>query len=237
MQLFIVRHAQSANNSLIDARHRVHDPDLTALGRRQAEIVARHLAHGRSLEPYNPLTGATGTQGYRLTHLYCSPMWRSLLTARAISQATGLVPEVWIDIHEHGGMYLDHGAEQGLVGYPGKTRQEILAEFPGYVLPAAITERGWWTQGFEERDAGWERAGRVAEILRGRAAHDEQIALVSHGDFIDDLLKALLRQPPGRHHYYYHFNTALSRLDFHADGHLEVIYMNRVEHLPSELIS
>ena len=46
IELFIIRHAESGNNSLSDNRDRVVDPPITELGRRQAEILAQHLATG-----------------------------------------------------------------------------------------------------------------------------------------------------------------------------------------------
>lgn len=235
MKLYIIRHAQSTNNALTDLRDRVCDPPLTELGRRQADILARHLATGSSPVPWE-----TDHPGYGITRLYCSPMWRALQTAQPIGQALGLAPEVWIDVHERGGIYLDHGESGGIVGYPGKTRSEILAEFPNYILPDGITDQGWWHQGREDRAACHGRAIRVAEKLRDIqrcCAEDERIAIVSHGGFTDALLKALFNQLPDPQVYYHHFNTAISRVDFHSDGHLEVQYLNLVGHLPLELVS
>ena len=139
MELYIIRHAQSTNNALADLRDRVRDPALTELGQRQAEIVAEHLASGTNLElsvgTTEEDTSVRQRHGYGLTRLYCSAMYRALQTAQPIGEALDLAPEVWIDIHEHGGIFLDHGEADGLVGYPGQTRSEILAEFPNYVLP------------------------------------------------------------------------------------------------------
>jgi broad specificity phosphatase PhoE len=111
MQLYIIRHGQSSNNALADFSQRTFDPILTPLGQQQAEAVADYLASGRNLEQ---LVGATEEEtgvktevGFHLTHLYCSAMYRALQTARPIGQAVGLNPEVWVDIHEGGGMYLD----------------------------------------------------------------------------------------------------------------------------------
>ncbi len=235
MKLYIVRHAQSTNNALTDYRGRVCDPPLTELGRRQAEIVAQHLATGTNLEPWEE--DGRDRRGYGVTRLCCSPMWRALQTAQPIGQALGLAPEVWIDTHERGGIYLDHGEAGGTVGYPGKTRAEILAEFPNYNLPEGITEQGWWRQGCEDISACHERAIRVAEDLHKWTASDERIVMVSHGGFIGDLLKALFKQLPCRNLYYHQLNTAISRIDFRGDGHLDVQFLNRVDHLPPELIS
>ena len=235
MELYIIRHAQSTNNTLTDHWDRVCDPPLTELGRRQAEIVAQHVGTGVGLEPWEP--DSRDRRGYGITRLYCSPMWRALQTAEPIGRALGLAPEVWIDIHERGGIFLDHGEAGGIVGHPGKTRPEIMAEFPDYHLPAGVTEQGWWYQGREEPSACHGRAIKVAEELHKWSSSDERIAMVSHGGFISDLLKALFNQLPGYHIYYHCLNTSISRIGFRSDGHLDVQYLNRVDHLPLELVS
>jgi len=235
MELYLIRHGQSTNNALVDSQGRVCDPPLTELGRRQAEIVAQHLASETSLTLWE--ADSRDRRGYGITRLYCSPMWRALQTAQPIGQALGLSPEVWIELHEHGGIFLDYGEAGGIVGYPGKTRLEVLAEFPNYVLPEGLTKQGWWRGGREDRSACYGRAIKVAARLREWTASDERIAIVSHGDFQDALLKAFFNQLPGRHVHYHHFNTAITRLGFRSDGHLDVQYVNRVDHLPPELVS
>ncbi len=241
MKLYIVRHGQSTNNALADQSDRVYDPALTELGQRQAEFVAQHLANG--VDPEYRLgvlaedTSVKNRHDYNITRLYCSAMYRALLTARPIGEALGLTPEVWVDIHEAGGMFLDHYDGRGKVGYPGKTHSEILAEFPNYVLPDEVTEDGWWRGGFELRSACYGRAIKVAYQLGKLADSDERIAIVSHGGFIDALMKALLNQLPGQRIFYHHYNTAISRVDFRPDGTLDVRHINRFDHLPPELIS
>ena len=234
MELYIIRHGQSTNNTLTDPRGRVCDPPLTELGRRQVALLTQHLAGATSRAP-----GAEGQKqpGLGITRLYCSPMRRALETAQPLGQALGVAPEVWIDVHEFGGIYLDYGAPTGVVAYPGKTRSEILAGFPHYRLPEGITEQGWWRGGREERVAFYARAARVAETLRQWAGEDERIAIVSHGDFSNGLLHALFNLSPEQGVYYHHPNTAISRIDFQGDGRLDVRYVSRVDHLPPELIS
>jgi 2,3-bisphosphoglycerate-dependent phosphoglycerate mutase/probable phosphoglycerate mutase len=145
---------------------------------------------------------------------------------------------VWIDIHEQGGMYLEQ--PDGIVGFPGMTRSEILREFPDFVLPDAITDTGWWDRklGQESLHMAQGRAIKVAGELRRRASSGERIAIISHGTFIDSLLKALLNQLPSRHAYYLHYNTAITRIDFSGEkDRLLVRYMNRTAHLPNDLLS
>lgn len=244
MELYIIRHGQSANNALPDDTGRVHDPALTALGQRQAEALADHLLQGINPDPVitSPHTGQTQPNrrsGYGISHLYTSAMYRSLQTSAPIARALGLAPQVWVDIHENGGIYLDH-EERGRVGYPGKTRAEILSEFAGYVLPAEITDLGWWNKDYEELTACQIRAAKVARQLRewgfGQYA-GERVAMVTHGTFIDTLLKALLNQGDANGHYHWHYNTGVTRLDFVRQDFIVVRYINRIDHLPPDLIS
>lgn len=243
MELFIIRHGQSTNNALADFSQRVCDPHLTDLGQRQAQIVAQHLAGGVHLEQtvgtFEEETASKAVTGYGITKLYCSAMRRALQTAQPIGQALGLAPEVWQDIHEVGGIHLEHADERGVVGYPGLTRAEILAEFPNVVLPDSVTEKGWWDvrNGREDWPTCQGRAIRVAKQLWAWAERDERIAIVSHAAFVDALIKALLNVLPGNGLMIYHFNTALTRFDFLEDKQLRLRYINRVDHLPPSLVS
>jgi 2,3-bisphosphoglycerate-dependent phosphoglycerate mutase len=242
MELYIIRHAQSTNNALPDETNRVTDPPLSDLGKQQAQLLAAYLSDGRNRDPWlDPTTGnLIQDQGkdFGFTHLYCSAMYRSLQTTQPIGKALGMTPEVWIDIHEHGGMYLEQ--PDGIVGFPGKTRSEILSEFPDYVLPDMITDAGWYDPkaGQESIYTAQARAIKVAGELRRRANGDDRIAIVSHGTFIDVLIKALFYQLPSRQMYYLHSNTGITRIDFLHDGErLLIRHMNRVAHLPNELVS
>ena len=138
MQLFVVRHGESANNALTDLSQRSMDPKLTENGERQIVHAAQFIADGRHLTP-----GERAAGGPYIDHLYCSPMWRCLRTVQPIGEATGLAPEVWVDIHESGGIFLDHGGDRGIVGYPGMTRTEMLNEFPGYTLSEQVSDQGF----------------------------------------------------------------------------------------------
>ena len=69
------------------------------------------------------------------------------------------------------------------------------------------------------------------------AREGERIALVSHGTFLDALIKALFGQDFASQLYYTHYNTAISRIDFTPKGFLLLRYLNRTEHLSPELIT
>jgi broad specificity phosphatase PhoE len=106
-------------------------------------------------------------------------------------------------------------------------------------LGEGITERGWWNRAYEDWPECHERAARVTGTLRHWADGNEvRIAVVSHVDFVDALLKSLFKQlPADRSLYYYHYNAAISRIDFHSNGCLDIRYLNQVGHLPPTLIS
>jgi 2,3-bisphosphoglycerate-dependent phosphoglycerate mutase/probable phosphoglycerate mutase len=245
MQLYIIRHAQSYNNALADSKHRVCDPPLTELGHRQAARLAHHLARephpeqdfGRSPEE----TGVHTESGYGIARLYCSAMHRSLQTATAVSDAIGLRPEIWVDVHESGGIFLDHRDARGVVGYPGMTRTQIEAEFPNTVIPPEVRDHGWWdtARGEEDWPTCQGRAIRVSKQLwkwvdDGLAG---PIAIVSHAGFIEALIKAILGRLPAENLTFYHFNTAITRLDLEPGKQVHIRYLNRVPHLTQELVS
>jgi len=233
MELFLIRHGQSANNALGDVSLRDKDPELTELGVRQAERVAAFLAAGGHDDPRLRREGDPF-----FDHLYCSPMLRAMQTAAPIGRALEVTPEVWVDIHEMGGIYLDHGEERGVIGYPGMTREEMGERFPGYLLPEGVGEDGWWKEdGMESFHAGQSRAIGAASILKERADEDERIGLVSHGGFLSCLLQALGRQLPAEGFYYEHGNTAITRLRLGADGTVVLLFSNRLDHLSGDLLS
>jgi 2,3-bisphosphoglycerate-dependent phosphoglycerate mutase len=237
MQLHIIRHAQSTNNALDDQRFRVSDPLLTETGLRQAELLAEHLAHGsgRFTPSTHPSSAAGG--GYGITHLYCSPMRRTLQTALPVSQALGLKPEIWIEIHEYGGIWLDHGDAGGVRGYPGMTRGEIKSQFPSYTIPDGVTERGWWQGAQEEPEPFLARAAWVVDTLHSWAERNERVAIITHGAFIDGLLNMLLKVTRVQPVYYHHDNTGISLIDFRRDGKLSIRFVNRLDHLPADMIT
>jgi broad specificity phosphatase PhoE len=230
MQLFIIRHGQSANNVIEHLSQRHQDPPLTPPGEQQAALLAAFLARGGHLSAAERQDGRA-----RLDQLLCSPMRRALQTARPCGAALGLAPEVWVDLHEIGGIYLDHGGDTGTLGYPGQTRRQVQDEFPGYVLPPALGPDGWWNRPMEAAHQGQGRAIGVARALRARAGEDRRVALITHGDFTDSLLKALWGRLPAEGLYFEHGNTGITRIDLQAEGRLLVRYLDSSEHLPEGL--
>ncbi|MFQ3674733.1 MAG: histidine phosphatase family protein, partial [Aggregatilineales bacterium] len=86
------------------------------------------------------------------------------------------------------------------------------------------------------------RVVRVHESLIQRINHGERIALVSHGMFIDSLLKALLHKLPTQPEqlYFMHGNTAVTHIQLEAKAdayYTEMMfhYINNRIHLPPDL--
>jgi broad specificity phosphatase PhoE len=77
----------------------------------------------------------------------------------------------------------------------------------------------------------------VTNTLRDWSASRQNVAIITHGGFMNVLLKALTNQLPASQIYYHHFNTAITRVDFRSDGALSLRYINRFDHLPPDLIS
>lgn len=266
MIVYLIRHGQSSNNLLgetifkqfgefnrdIYMRERVPEPPLTETGEAQAACLGTYL-HNAS--PKHHRTGYedppneesiidSSANKLGITRLYCSPMLRTMQTVRPVAEALNLSPSVWIDLHEHGGVFHRPAIDAEAIGYPGLNRSEMAEMFPVYSLDG-IGQDGWWFGGEEDRAACHGRAVRVAEALRQMAVDDtknERIAAVSHGTFLDSLLKALLGRLPGNDFHFNHYNTGITRIDFtrsHTDGSLFMIirYTNRVDHLRPDLIT
>jgi broad specificity phosphatase PhoE len=247
MRVYFIRHGQSTNNVLADVSQRVYDPPLTDLGQRQAHALAEYLVAAPEMPLGMFALEKDNADNFGFTHLYTSAMTRALQTTAPIAKALNIMPEIWVDIHEAGGVFLkdEDGKE---TGYPGITRAQLAADFPNYHIPDTVTDHGWWDvrRGEETEDDFMLRVVRVAQQLQRRANQTEvhgndRIALVSHGLFLSALLKVLMGHPIWKptSPFFAHYNTAITRLDFNEgwDDPLRLHYLNRVEHLPLEMRS
>jgi 2,3-bisphosphoglycerate-dependent phosphoglycerate mutase len=243
MQLYYIRHAQSANNLLWaqtgSSDYRDEDPNLSPAGQQQAELLAQFL-----LAPYpnaptsDPTTwDAQNIAGFGLTHLYCSLMIRSVLTGTVLAQVLDLPLIAWPDIHEMGGIYYKDAETEERIGLPGKNRAYFETHFPGLVLPRSLGNEGWWNRPFEEREERLPRARRfLAELLQRHGSTDDHVAIVSHGGFYNAFLRALLHTPEEIAGWFALNNAATTRIDF-GEERLAIQYMNRVDYLTAELIT
>jgi broad specificity phosphatase PhoE len=252
MHLLWIRHAQSVNNAGENDPTYEHQPDapLTDLGRQQAQHLADALyAAQQDSAQQAQLDANPALPIYRVDQLYSSPMRRSLQTAKPISAALKLPVTVLLDVFEYGGAYqlvTDASGRSQYVGKAGLTRAEMQALVPGVQLPSAVTDAGWWTpeQGFESDEAYFARAHRFAAFLREQAQGDwrgKWIAVVSHADFTNFLLKLLLvadiEDHPQAVSFIYPYNTSITRLDFGPNAYPIMRSMGRIDHLPVDMVS
>ena len=245
-RLYLIRHAQSANNETWDGSNhlagRKPDPEITAIGHRQAQTLAGHLAHPQAEPRQHPFNQAEEFH-FGLTHVYCSLMTRSILTAEYIATACGLELHALSDIFEKFGIY-DVDDDGNLQGLPGPGRDYFEQRFPRLRLPEEFNDDGWWSRPVENELAFIERMKKVVNNFRRRLDQgEESIALVAHGDFIDQFVNELMgvvrHQPNYDNHWVANWafhNTSISRIDF-VNGSHNVVYMNRIDHLPNELVT
>jgi 2,3-bisphosphoglycerate-dependent phosphoglycerate mutase len=235
MQLYFIRHGQSTNNRLFaqtgSSSGRDCDPELTDLGKRQAIAVAHLLAAG---DP-GGYDGRNGSFG--ITHLYTSPMMRAVNTALTIADALGLSLHLWEDIHEAGGIYLDDEQTGAKVGQPGKDRAYFETHYPTVILPDGWGNGGWWDRPFEEDEQRIQRARRfLADLLERHAGGEDRVAVVSHGEFYFRFLSALLDLPAKTNYWFTLHNAAIARINF-TPQEVQLVYLNRYDHLVGELLS
>jgi len=217
--LLLIRHAQSVNNSLPEEQ-RSADPGVTELGNRQAELLAGRLGE------------------WRPTRLLTSPFRRTLETTVPVAAATGLVPELRVELHEQGGCQA--GAEVSLFqGQPGMSAGEIRSEFGDWQVPDSIDGQGWWKcRVWEPPLEAEQRARRLADRLVDEFGDGGQrVAVITHGMFEPILVSALLdRRFVGSEWLGDLFNTSVTQLTI--DGGLVTLNSyNDVAHLTPELLT
>jgi 2,3-bisphosphoglycerate-dependent phosphoglycerate mutase len=239
MQFYFIRHAQSANNALWTEtgsdEGRSEDPELTPTGEKQAQAAADFLSFA------NPRGGTVSErsepQGFGITHIYSSLMVRSVKTGTIIAERLGLALHGWREIHERGGIFLGNSGSEEVQCLPGKNRAYFSINYPSLILPEGFNDGGWWDrQPVETSEECLERAGRFLEgLLKKHGGTEDRVAVVSHGGFYNDFLNSLLGLPPGNH-WFSIYNTGITRIDF-QDRERVLMYQNRIEHLPSDLIT
>jgi 2,3-bisphosphoglycerate-dependent phosphoglycerate mutase len=240
MILFFIRHAQSVNNALaadnISTKGRNSDPELTDRGERQAERLAEFLRRGRPaggvLESNRPAAG------FGITHLYTSLMVRSVATGAVIARRLNLPLLAWEELHERGGIFLEDQTTGELIGLPGKDRAYFEAHYPELVLPPDLPPAGWWnSRPFEGADQWPTRAWHFLGELRSKhGGSEDRVAVVSHGGFHNDFLRALLPLPADPKSWFELNNVAITRIDFQEDIVI-VKYHNRIDYLPADMVS
>lgn len=209
MVLFIVRHAQVhyGQGASFDP-----NPNLTALGRRQAAALSDRL------------------KGVGLTHLYSSPALRCLQTADAICDATGLPATVVPWLSEIGWVWR----------CTVPPRDEVRQHLPAAEMVEPPTEAEWGFARDEGGDS--EKARASAEDRRGRAVArtlfsrhpltgEDRVCLVTHAAFAGwGLVPSLLAVSPRSLATGSFDNATLTELRFEA-GRNCIVRANDARHL------
>lgn len=218
MELYLIRHGQSTNNR---GDLRVSDPPLTELGEEQARLVGQFI------------------KDEGISRLYCSPMIRALHTAALINEHLGLVPYVFVGLHEMGGIYEDR--EDGRAQLPGLNRAGMMAVCPNVVLPDEVTDEGWWFHEWETFEdvaqLAYDNGLAFIEYLKANYADtDKRVAAVSHGGSGSKFLEALFAIPDTSYTRFAHHNTAVSKIIITTDQ-VRLRYLNRIDHLPEDTVT
>jgi 2,3-bisphosphoglycerate-dependent phosphoglycerate mutase len=246
MQLYLIRHGQSENNALWDRagprEERHPDPELTELGHKQAQRLAKFLADPQSSSLSGALVSSyrddtQNVEGFDLTHLYCSPMIRAIDTGTYIARALDMPIAVWEDLHEVGGIFCEDGETGQEIGLPGNDRAYLCARYKDLILPGdGWGNGGWWNRPFEQREQRILRAQRfVRDLMCRHGGTDDRVAAVSHAGFCNYALAVVLDWPNRGRNGFRINNTAITRIEL--KDQVSVMYTNRIEFLPRELIS
>jgi probable phosphoglycerate mutase len=206
MRLILIRHGQSQGN--LEARIQGHDDPLTDLGRTQARAAGEALARRGDI-----------------THLYASSLDRAVETALLIGEAIGLTP-----VRVPGLAEIDVGTAAGL------RWTEWVARNPDVAARIEASER-LLTDRWEGGESGQEFVDRVFaaydEIVNRHLGTDDVVAAVSHGGPLAWISARLHGDPidqwPSERGIF--LNCSISELDVDADGHGEVLALNRTDHL------
>ncbi len=248
MKLYLIRHGESANNAFDSGTGeqgaRVPDPELTEIGHQQAKLLAGHMADPQGDPLQHPSTNRRDVQReFGLTHIYCSLMTRSILTAQYVAQACGLPLIAHAEIFESEGVY-EEASDGTKTGVPGPDRDYFSTRFSDIQLPETLGDGGWYNRPFETKDKFLRRSKQIVqEFLHRHAGTDDTVAMVIHGDLIDQLVNDFVGVERRPANYDIHWvanwavhNTAITRIDFIAESRV-VVYTNRTQHLPPEMIT
>jgi 2,3-bisphosphoglycerate-dependent phosphoglycerate mutase len=246
MQLYIIRHAQSENNALWARTRstdgRSPDPLLTEIGQQQARLLAQFVSTGHGMEMENSQHDLHNRGGYHFTHLYTSLMQRSIITGNAIAAQVHLPLVAWEIVHEVGGIFEHNLETDERIGLPGPNRHFFEKEYPHLVIADALEDAGWWQRPFESPDQAIQRAKAFLAELKQRHEPADRVAVITHGGFIVAIFRVLFgfstfeNNEAGNRIWLHANNTSITRLDF-GEEHVELVYLNRLDHLPTDLIT
>jgi 2,3-bisphosphoglycerate-dependent phosphoglycerate mutase len=218
LRLFLVRHAQSANNAQ-EEQCRIPDPPITPLGVNQARCLAIAL------------------RDMQVSNLFTSPFLRSIQTAFPAAEQLGLRPTIHRDLYEQGGCYRGY-AVGDRHPMPGMGRSELQTLCPSWLIDPEISERGWNELGhYESVIEARVRARRVAAWLTSQVPlTDSKWALIIHADFKLRLLEALLDREDIEQHLGSVVNTSITRLSNNR-GRWKLDFWNAHQHLAYDQVT
>lgn len=240
MRLYFIRHAQSANNALWaeqgSDKGRSEDPELTQTGYRQADVLAKFLRTG---DPRGCNPCYTEKElGFGITHLYSSLMVRAVATGTIIATELGLTLAGWEAIHEQGGIFMTNEETGEVELLAGKDREFFATTYPEFILPDRFIDTGWWDRRPVEKPEETLRRARgfLETLLERHGETKDRVAIISHGGFYNDFLRAVIGLPERNNTWFTMYNGAITRLDFH-EKLVELVYQNRVDYLPEGMIT
>jgi len=254
MKVYLIRHGQSAGNvnyfdNIGDPSrakdHHVPDPELTDKGHEQARRLGEHMAHPEGEPVRHPWLDEEerAPASHGLTHVYCSLMLRSIQTATYLAEACGLPLVAHMDLFEKEGIFtVDDDGQK--VGLPGPGRDYFTERFPHLQLPDDMNPDGWYNRPFETDEMFFERSRKILPTFEEmHGGTDDCIALVTHGDTIDQIINDFSGATRHDANYENHWvanwafhNTSVTRIDYVGQTKT-VVYTNQFRHLSPNLLS
>ncbi|MFL6336988.1 MAG: histidine phosphatase family protein [Pyrinomonadaceae bacterium] len=254
MRLYLIRHGQSIDNFDMEypGTYQVEDlygdPELSDIGVSQARLLADFLAQPepeKGLIP-PPVRGVESSwrggdvqdvEGFGITHVYSSPHIRAMATALTAASLLGIKPAVLEDLCEFQGNWTRDPHTQEIIGLPGPDRKYLAGRFPEFEFPDGFGEEPWWGGRTENSNQCRDRAQRlIAELLRRHSGTDNNVAAFTHSHFYNAFLFSLLEIPSDCGVWFAFNNAAITRIDF-GDKETSLMYQNRVDFLPTALIT
>lgn len=220
LQIYITRHGESLGNVSAPLgegkKERTlcekHDPELTPLGQKQAELLGERLKQ------------------VKFDAIFSSTLIRAILTAREVflRQPDGIVPiEPVRDLVEIGTPW----------DYVGHSTQEIQSRGVNVLSPRFIAGNAadWIAaEKLDEREAFLNRAEGCIRYFRSRFQNGEKILVVAHGSFNTYLVRAALGLNNTNNFYFCQENTGLTKIKYVLDGAARLSYANDTSHLYAE---
>lgn len=174
-----IRHAESENNFLhrslgenyLNARK--HDPGLTENGIAQAKSLEKYLRERKSL--------------YKFDLVISSPMKRAIQTSKIVFDRTVIHKVVWDNVFEAKGPYEQEKS------FTGMKRSEFTMNYPEYMLPPGINEKGWFHYSKPESPSFTFKRSRIVVKNILDDVKYKRIVIISHGKFISHLLTVIFQ--------------------------------------------